>query len=62
VTAGAHLLRVLGPLQGARIPGGCEHCDAYQTAEPIQATAWRITVHHDADCPWLAARKSRKAA
>jgi hypothetical protein len=48
---------ILGPLDGARIPGGCEHCDAYQTAAPVQAGVWSVTVHHDAWCPWLKQRK-----
>jgi hypothetical protein len=43
----------LGPLEGARIPGGCEYCDAYQTVEPIQSGAWIINVHHDDWCPWV---------
>lgn len=56
------LLRLLGPLQGARISGGCEHCGAYQTATAVRAGVWRITVHHDADCEWLTARTRRHAA
>jgi hypothetical protein len=44
---------MFGQLQDARIPGGCEHCDAYQTAEPLEAKVWRIAVHHDDRCPWM---------
>ncbi len=46
---------ILGPLDGARIPGGCDCCNAYQTVQPIAAGIWSITVLHDDDCPWLAA-------
>ena len=44
---------MLGPLDGAQIPGGCDHCDAYQTVAPIEAGVWTMTVHHDDDCPVL---------
>jgi hypothetical protein len=44
---------LLGPLDGARIPGGCDHCDAYQTTGPVSTGVWSITVHHDDDCPTL---------
>ena len=55
------LLQTLGPLQGSKIPGGCESCNAYQTVEPTMAGAWHIRVHHDDDCKWLAARKGQAA-
>ncbi len=55
---GVPLLTLLGQLDGARIPGGCAHCDAYQTVRPVLAGVWRATVHHDDWCPWLAARRS----
>ncbi|MGH9106789.1 MAG: hypothetical protein ACRDZX_13340 [Acidimicrobiales bacterium] len=42
---------LLGPLDGARIPGGCGHCSAYQTVQPLAAGVWNVTVHHDVDCP-----------
>lgn len=54
------LLRMFGPLEGGRIPGGCESCDAYQTVEPIRADIWRITTHHDDTCPWLRSRRNRE--
>ena len=60
MNAGGLLLRLLGPHEGARIPGGCESCDAFQTVEPIRAGVWRIAVHHDADCAWLRARRDRE--
>jgi hypothetical protein len=47
----AELAAVLGPLDGARIPGGCEDCDAYQVVEPVAAGVWNILVHHDDWCP-----------
>ena len=39
----------------ARIPGGCERCDAYQV---VRADRWApdvhsITVYHDDSCPFL---------
>lgn len=40
-----------GALDGGRIPGGCDQCDAYQTVAPITAGVWTITVHHDDWCP-----------
>lgn len=45
---------LLGPLDGARIPGGCETCDAYQTVHPESTGVWTIDIHHDSDCPRLA--------
>lgn len=49
---------LFGPLDGARIPGGCEDCDAYQTVRPGIAGVWHINVHHDSWCPFLAAREA----
>ncbi len=46
------LLPILGPLDGARIPGGCDHCDAFQTTAQVQPMIWTMTVHHDDACPW----------
>lgn len=53
---------LLAALDGARIRGGCEHCDAYQTvhAHAHGADLHRITVCHDDDCPELAARQARQ--
>jgi hypothetical protein len=53
-------LRTFGPLDGQRIPGGCDSCNAYQTVEPIEAAVWRVTVRHDDDCPFLARHESTK--
>jgi hypothetical protein len=55
----AEVARQLGPLDGERISGGCNTCDAYQTVKPAVAGVWRITVHHDEECPTLAAMKRR---
>ena len=49
------MAQLLGPLDGARIAGGCDVCDAYQTVEPASPGVWLIHVHHDNDCPVLAA-------
>lgn len=48
-SAGAAVTAMLNQYVGRRIPGGCEHCDAYQTIEllgrpspdsPAQLDAW----------------------
>jgi hypothetical protein len=51
------VLNILGPLDGTEIPGGCDHCDAYQTVKPVTAGVWSVTVHHDDDCPWWLERQ-----
>ncbi len=58
----AQLARVLGPLDGAKIRGGCDHCDAYQVVRPIEAGWWDIGVYHDDDCPFLARIERGRAA
>jgi len=57
----ARIAHRLGPLDGERIPGGCETCDAYQTVEPFAAGIWRLIVHHDPGCPTLAELERRRA-
>jgi hypothetical protein len=52
--------RLLGPLDGARIPGGCERCDAFHTVRPETDGFWVITIHHDDDCPELARQRGRR--
>lgn len=52
----AAIARSLGPLEGERIPGGCDKCNAYQTVEPVEAGVWTLNVHHDDWCPVLAAK------
>ena len=59
--AQAQVARTLGPLDGARIPGGCGHCDAYQAVAAVAAGVWTLAVHHDDDCPFLAALEERRA-
>lgn len=51
---------LFGPLDGARIPGGCESCDAYQVVRPAVAGVWHIDVRHDDDCPFLAAHEASR--
>ena len=41
-----------------RIPGGCDDCDAYQTFDRSLAPIYRLVVHHDDTCPWLAQREA----
>jgi len=53
-SAQAAVLKTLGPLDGARLPGGCGHCNAYQTVLAIEAGIWNLNVHHDEWCPVLA--------
>lgn len=49
--AQTRVAQLLGPLDGAQLPGGCPTCDAYQTVTPIAAGAWTINIHHDEWCP-----------
>jgi len=42
---------VFAALDGARIPGGCDHCDAYQSVRIDDLGIVRIDVHHDDRCP-----------
>lgn len=48
-------------LDGARIPGGCGSCDAYQVvrAHAHGADVHLVTVYHDRGCPRLAAQERR---
>lgn len=52
---------MLAPLDGARIPGGCDACDAYQviTANAYGADFHYIAVYHDEDCPVLARKRGQ---
>jgi len=49
-------------LDGARIPGGCEQCDAYQVIRAAQGhpNIHVVEVYHDDGCPWLAGRERGK--
>lgn len=52
----------LASLDGARIPGGCAHCDACQVVHAAQGdpNLHLIRVYHDGGCPELAAREARQ--
>lgn len=54
------LTDLLGSLDGASVAGGCDRCDAFQTAAPLAAGVWQVTVHHDPDCPVLAAMEAQR--
>lgn len=53
---------MIGSLDGAQIPGGCDSCDAYQlvTAHRYAPDVHGITIYHDDDCPELAAHQPRE--
>lgn len=59
--AQAEAARRFGPLDGKRVPGGCDTCNAYQTVEAVMAGMWQISVHHDPGCPTLAAIERRRS-
>ncbi len=48
-------------LDGARIPGGCDDCNASQTVHAIMRGVTRIKIHHDDWCPTLARHENRAA-
>ena len=50
----------LRDLIGQRIPGGCADCSAFQVVSRDGLGIWRITVHHDGDCPTWRAKQKRK--
>jgi hypothetical protein len=43
---------LLAALDGARILGGCDDCNAYQTLEIVSPGVTVLAVHHDDTCPW----------
>ena len=43
--------------EGTEIPGGCDHCDAYQTFETTSPGVHMVFVHHDDLCPILQASR-----
>lgn len=53
-------IEFLDRLDGQRIPGGCEDCDAYQTVDTTQPPIYRITVHHDDTCPTYQAMQEQQ--
>lgn len=50
----------LRTLIGKETPGGCSDCSAFQTVRRDRDGIFRLTVHHDESCPWLAARNRRR--
>lgn len=52
----------MSSLDGMKIPGGCDYCDAYQTVEANQLVVNDVrapakgchtaVIHHDDDCPF----------
>ena len=47
---------LIARLDGARLPGGCDRCDAYQVVSAYAiGPVHEIDVYHDASCPDLAA-------
>jgi hypothetical protein len=53
------LVNVRGPLDGAKVRGGCQDCDAYQTVRAVSVGLWDMTVHHDDCCSALSAMTTR---
>lgn len=53
------LVNVLGPLDGARVPGGCDCCAAVQTVRAQEPGVWVVEVLHDDGCPVLLKAEGR---
>lgn len=49
----SELHRIFAAMDGARIPGGCEHCNADQVPSVDAFGILHITVEHDDWCPFL---------
>ncbi|MCU1490825.1 MAG: hypothetical protein JWM85_2230 [Acidimicrobiaceae bacterium] len=47
------ITNLLGPMDGAEIPGGCESCEAVQRFRMESALLFVLEVVHDDDCPSL---------
>lgn len=65
---GNDVTHMLDGFIGQQIPGGCEHCDAYQTIERWPdipagdgAGAFQLHVFHDDGCPTLQRHQNRAA-
>ena len=56
--SGTLLDSIAATIGDQRIAGGCDDCGAYQTMTKRDDGVFRVTVHHDATCPWLKARTS----
>jgi hypothetical protein len=54
------LSQLAASLDGARIPGGCDECAAYQTLEPVALGLVSIRVCHDPWCPFLRRLEQRR--
>lgn len=53
---------LLESLAGTRLPGGCDHCNAYQDVGyvfPLMPSAYGVVVRHDDWCPWWKAERAR---
>jgi hypothetical protein len=65
---------ILAAFVGQQIPGGCDHCDAYQTVQTARDKCAAVTdddpngyldgcfictVHHDDWCPWWLRHRNR---
>jgi hypothetical protein len=50
------LRELLAKMNGAKVYGGCDECDAYQTmeADPDLPHVFHLRIHHDDWCPFLA--------
>jgi hypothetical protein len=53
---------MVNQLNGAKILGGCDHCDAYQTMaeDPDFPGLFHLRIHHDNWCPFLAHIEKRR--
>lgn len=47
--------QLFAALDGAQIPGGCDHCNADQVPSVDAVGILHLTIRHDDDCPWLRA-------
>jgi hypothetical protein len=54
------ITNLLGAMDGAEIPGGCDQCDAVQKVRMDSALVFIIDVFHDEDCPTLTAMQKRR--
>jgi hypothetical protein len=43
---------ILDSIVGVDIPGGCEHCNAFQRVSKVSDGVFVMGVHHDDWCPW----------
>ena len=53
-----HVTQLFASMDGARVPGGCDRCDAYQDVA-LKDGVVAISVSHDEDCPVLAIHQKR---